>query len=247
MKFHRQLPPKQTRRIAARTWSFSLPINGPSRHSTPGFSTRTTTKKLSYAMNAYEGWSTDDKMRQSVEPVQSTGPASQKGWKRGGVLQAPSAKQGIHLLEFCIDARHKGEKDREILGGWSFRSGWYPLAMLTRMPSGPRGGFFFRFFSRFFFLFSLFGVHTRGCDALYGEWPSLHKHAHVCKMKKGGGDHLRPPKDTSNGLARKEGYLLELLARSFARFCVPRWYSFFFVTLLGGGSPRSSTLRHYDF
>lgn len=161
MKFHRQLPPKQTRRIAARTWSFSLPINGPSRHSTPGFSTRTTTKKLSYAMNAYEGWSTDDKMRQSVEPVQSTGPASQKGWKRGGVLQAPSAKQGIHLLEFCIDARHKGEKDREILGGWSFRSGWYPLAMLTRMPSGPRGGFFFSFFLPFFFFFP-FLAYTHG-------------------------------------------------------------------------------------
>ena len=35
--------------------------------------------------------------------------------------------------------------------------------MLTWMPSGPRGGFFFSFFLPFFFLFSsfsLFGVHT---------------------------------------------------------------------------------------
>ena len=94
---------------------------------------------------------------------------------RGGVLRAPSAKQGSTSSSFASTQRDKGgerRREREIWigeGGWSFRSGWYPLAMLTRMPNGPRGGFFFVFspvfflpsFLSFFLSVFLFGVHTQ--------------------------------------------------------------------------------------
>ena len=142
---------------------------------------------------------------------------------RGGVLRAPSAKQGSTSSSFASTQRDKGgerRREREIWigeGGWSFRSGWYPLAMLTRMPNGPRGGFFF-VFSPVFFLPSFLSFFLSLCFPFWRthSMASVHDHAYVCNDgKKGGGKTICALEWILLTVRRwKVGYLVELLARS---------------------------------
>lgn len=84
-----------------------------------------------------------------------TGEGGDTHSERGAVCYNPRVQSRDPPPRVCIDARDKGsEKKTERRGGWPFRSGWYPLAMLTWMRTGPRGGFFsIFFFSRFPFSF----------------------------------------------------------------------------------------------
>ena len=106
----------------ARTWSFSLPINGlPSGHS---YSARSSISPL-------ERWETflrDETRERGVKrratkwgrvssQFNQQAQLARRGGRGGGgtgwCVTSPECKAGIHLLQFCIDARDKGERRRE--------------------------------------------------------------------------------------------------------------------------------------